>query len=95
MFLDDALFEELDEKAAEFLSARSSHIVPSGTEKIELFREGRYTAYAQDLGFGWRWAVTRDELEIQEGSALSQQSANWSARHVLSFFLKIDHRHPV
>lgn len=93
MFLDDALFDDLDDTAAEFLSGRSTNIVPSGTERIELFREGRYAAYAQDLGFGWRWAVTRDDLEIQEGSALSQQSANWSARHVLSFFLRIDHRH--
>lgn len=90
MFIDEAVFEHLDEEVAALLSERSVNAVPADAERIELFREGRYTAHAHDLGFGWRWALTRDGREIQEGAALSQASALSSARRVLAFYARLD-----
>ncbi len=94
MFIDEALFENLDEDVAALLSERSVNAVPADAERIELFRDGRYAAYAHDLGFGWRWALTRDGHEIQEGPALSQRSALSSARRVLAFYVRFDRADP-
>ncbi|BBL76891.1 hypothetical protein [Methylomagnum ishizawai] len=83
-------FDNLDPEALDFLSARSLSQVPAGTPRTELFQEGRYAAYAQDLGFAWRWAIARDGRDIQEGPALSLESARLSARRVLAFFARLD-----
>jgi soluble methane monooxygenase-binding protein MmoD len=87
---NDALFDHLDLEGLEFLSARSANVVPDDAPRTELFQEGRYAAYAHDLGFAWRWAIARDGQEIQEGPALSLDSARLSARQVLAFFVKLD-----
>lgn len=95
MAINDTLFDHLDEAGMEFLSVRSSNrsAIPEDAERVELFQEGRYAAYAHDLGFGWRWAIVRDGAEVQEGPALSLESARHSARHVLAFFAKLDNPH--
>jgi len=90
VFIDEAIFEHLDEDVAALLCERSVNAVPADAERIELFHEGRYAAHAHDLGFGWRWALTRDGREIQEGAALSQASASSSARRVLAFYARIE-----
>jgi soluble methane monooxygenase-binding protein MmoD len=93
MFADHERFDHLDEAGMDFLSSRRFHTMPPEAERIELFQEGRYTAYAYDLDFGWRWVLARDGQDIQEGAALCQEAALRSARQVLAFFTRIDDRH--
>lgn len=92
MLFQDELFDHLDVKTLETLSPRRRvvHEMPPHAVRVELFQEGRYAAYAYDLEFGWRWVITRDGEEIQEGSALSRESALRSSRHVLAFFTRIE-----
>ena len=92
MPVNNATFEYLSEEDLEFLSTRSSNAaaIPPDAERVELFNEGRYAAYAHDLGFGWRWALARDDQEIQEGPALSEGSARRSARQAMAFYSRLD-----
>ncbi|CAL1239005.1 hypothetical protein [Candidatus Methylocalor cossyra] len=92
MIVNDEIFDDLDERGLEYLSSkrRFEHLMPADAERIELFREGRYGAYAYDLEFGWRWVITRDGQEVQEGVALSRTGALSAVRHVLTFYRHID-----
>ena len=92
MPINDVMFDQLGEEDLEFLSARSSNAsaIPPDAERVELFNEGRYAAYTHDLGFGWRWALVRDGQDIQEGPALSLESARRSARQAMAFYARLD-----
>lgn len=48
---------------------------------------GRYTAYAIDLGFLWRWEIYMEEdVMVQDGGSISLTSATEAVNHVLAFF---------
>ena len=53
--------------------------------RMEVHRAGRLTAYAQDLGFMWRWTIHRDGEAIQEGCSLSEGSAREAVGHAAAF----------
>jgi len=52
---------------------------------FQILSEGRWTAYAEDMEFGWRWTIYRDEALIQEGCAVSYDSAVRSVNHTLKY----------
>lgn len=60
--------------------------LPVVAERVTLLEQGRYAAYAYDLDFMWRWVVTRDGEEVQDGPAISLESSRQCARHVMAFF---------
>jgi len=48
---------------------------------------GRYTAYAVDLGYLWRWEIYIEEDQlVQDGGSISLTSATEAVNHVLAFF---------
>lgn len=48
---------------------------------------GRYTAYAIDLGYLWRWEIYMEEDQlVQDGGSISLTSATEAVNHVLAFF---------
>lgn len=63
---------------------------PEDTEPVLLIETGRYSAYGYDMDFMWRWVVTRDGEEVQDGPALSMESSLHSARSVIAFFMQRD-----
>jgi soluble methane monooxygenase-binding protein MmoD len=69
---------------------RGALVMPEGLEPVPLIEKGRYSAYAYDLDFMWRWVITRDGEEIQDGCAISLESSKQSVRHVLAFFGHVD-----
>jgi soluble methane monooxygenase-binding protein MmoD len=58
----------------------------------EIFSEGRYRAFVQDLECMWRWEIHRDGEFIQEGCSLSESSSREAVGHVISFFRHRDVR---
>ena len=64
--------------------------MPEGTTRVTLLDAGRYVAYAYDLDFMWRWVITRDGEEVQDGPALSQESARECVTRVMAFFSRRD-----
>ncbi|WNV03797.1 soluble methane monooxygenase-binding protein MmoD [Candidatus Methylospira mobilis] len=69
---------------------RGALVMPEGLEPVPLIENGRYSAYAYDLDFMWRWVITRDGEEIQDGCAISLESSKQSVQHVLAFFGHVD-----
>lgn len=57
---------------------------------IEIFKEGRYRAFAEDLEFMWRWRIHRDGEFLQEGCSLSENSSREAVAHVMAFFARRD-----
>lgn len=64
--------------------------MPEGSEPVLLLEQGRYAAYAYDLDFMWRWVVTRDGEEVQDGPAISLESSRQCVGHVLAYFCQRD-----
>lgn len=60
--------------------------------RMEIYSEGRYRAFAQDLECMWRWEIHRDEEFVQEGCSLSESSSREAVSHVISFFRRCDLR---
>jgi soluble methane monooxygenase-binding protein MmoD len=58
--------------------------------RLEVHRRGRLTAFAQDLGFMWRWEIQKDGLTIQEGCSLSENSAREAVGHATAFLGRAD-----
>jgi soluble methane monooxygenase-binding protein MmoD len=58
----------------------------------EIFNEGRYRAFVQDLECMWRWEIHRDGEFVQEGCSLSESSSREAVGHVISFFRQRDVR---
>ena len=85
---DRAIAEDGDDASDEFFprNVHENYPTPEGAERVTLHAEGRYVAYAYDLDFMWRWVITRDGEEVQDGPAISLDSARHSAKHVLAFF---------
>jgi|BarGraIncu00222A_1022003.scaffolds.fasta_scaffold45698_1 soluble methane monooxygenase-binding protein MmoD len=54
--------------------------------RIEIFSEGRYRAFVQDLECMWRWEIHRDGEFVQEGCSLSESSSREAVGHVISFY---------
>ena len=61
-------------------------------ERIEIFSEGRYQAFVQDVECMWRWEIHRDGAFVQEGCSLSESSAREAVGYVISFFRRGDER---
>lgn len=87
------LSEAVEDDAPEFSlddlfprNVQTNFPMPEGIQPVLLMQEGRYAAYAYDLDFMWRWVVTRDGEEVQDGPAISLESSRHSARHVMAFF---------
>ena len=59
---------------------------------IEIFDDGRYRAFVQDLDCVWRWEIYRDGLFVQEGCSLSEGSSREAIGHVMSFYRQRDLR---
>ncbi|MDD2876561.1 MAG: soluble methane monooxygenase-binding protein MmoD [Acidiphilium sp.] len=55
-------------------------------ERIELHNGVIYQAFAEDLGFMWRWEIHRSGKPVQSGCSLSERSAREAVDHVLAFF---------
>lgn len=85
---DSATAEDDDETSDDFFprNVHENYPMPEGAERVTLLEEGRYAAYAYDLGFMFRWVITRDGKEVQDGPAISLNSARHNAKHVLAFF---------
>ncbi len=64
--------------------------MPDGVERVTLLEGGRYVAYAYDLDFMWRWVIARDGEDVQDGPALSLESARHCVKHVMAFFSQRD-----
>lgn len=64
--------------------------LPDGVERITLLEDGRYAAYAYDLDCMWRWVITRDGEEVQDGPGLSLESSRHAVHSVLAFFKRRD-----
>jgi len=73
-------------------NVQEGYPLPEGVEPVVLWESGRYAAYAFDLDFMWRWVVTRDGEEVQDGPAISLESSRHCARHVLAFYNQRDGR---
>ncbi|PNG24692.1 soluble methane monooxygenase-binding protein MmoD [Methylocella silvestris] len=58
--------------------------------RIEIFSEGRYRAFVQDLECMWRWEIHRDGDFVQEGCSLSESSSREAVGHVVSFYQRRD-----
>ncbi|ACK50235.1 hypothetical protein Msil_1266 [Methylocella silvestris BL2] len=54
--------------------------------RVEIFSEGRYRAFVQDLECMWRWEIHRDGDFVQEGCSLSESSSREAVGHVVSFY---------
>ncbi len=61
-------------------------------ERLEIFSEGRYRAFVQDVECMWRWEIHRDEEIVQTGCSLSECSSREAVAHVISFFQRRDLR---
>ena len=61
-------------------------------ERLEIFSEGRYQAFVQDVECMWRWEIHRDGEFVQEGCSLSESSAREAVGYVISFFRRGDER---
>ncbi len=61
-------------------------------ERLEIFSEGRYRAFVQDVECMWRWEIHRDGEFVQEGCSLSESSAREAVGYVISFFRRGDER---
>lgn len=85
---DWAIEEDGDTGSDEFFprNVHENFPLPEGAERVTLREQGRYVAYAYDLDFMWRWVITRDGEEVQDGPAISLDSARHSVEHVLAFF---------
>jgi soluble methane monooxygenase-binding protein MmoD len=57
---------------------------------FEIFNDGRYCAFVQDLECVWRWEIHRDGLSVQEGCSLSEGSSREAVGHVMSFYRRRD-----
>jgi methane monooxygenase component D len=57
---------------------------------VEIFQDGRYRAFAEDLEFMWRWRIHRDGDFLQEGCSLSESSSREAVAHVMAFFARRD-----
>lgn len=58
-------------------------------ESIEIFRNERFEAYAQDLGFMWRWEIHSDGKLMQEGCSLTKRAAHEAVGYVVAYFGRI------
>ncbi|GEO42674.1 hypothetical protein SAE02_68220 [Skermanella aerolata] len=58
-------------------------------ESIEIFRNERFEAYAQDLGFMWRWEIHSDGKLMQEGCSLTKRAADEAVGYVVAYFGRI------
>ncbi len=57
------------------------------SEHLLITVAGRYTAYAIDLGFLWRWEIyIEEDVMVQDGGSISLSSATEAVNHVLAFF---------
>jgi len=54
-------------------------------ERVEIHQSGRFHAFAEDLGFMWRWQISRDAEIAQRGCSLSLQSSREAVGHVLAY----------
>lgn len=59
---------------------------------VEIFDDGQYRAFVQDLECVWRWEIHRDGQFVQEGCSLSEGSSREAVGHVMSFFRRRDLR---
>jgi len=84
---DEIDLEQLFQK-----NLRGAFMTPDGVAPVALVEQGRYSAYAYDLDFMWRWVITRDGEEVQDGCAISLESSKQSVQHVLAFFGHVDDR---
>jgi len=89
---EQAIVEDDNEASDGFFprNVHENYPMPEGAERVTLHEEGRYVAYAYDLDFMWRWVIARDGEEVQDGPAISLNSARHSAMHVLAFFRQRD-----
>ena len=74
------------------LGAAGEGAFASFGERIEIFSEGRYRAFVQDVECMWRWEIHRDGAFVQEGCSLSKSSAREAVGYVISFFRRGDER---
>jgi soluble methane monooxygenase-binding protein MmoD len=64
----------------------------ASVQGVEIYREGRYRAFTQDVECMWRWEIHRDEEIVQVGCSLSEGSSREAVAHVISFYQRRDSR---
>jgi soluble methane monooxygenase-binding protein MmoD len=62
---------------------------------VEIYNDGQYCAFVQDLECVWRWEIHRDGLFVQEGCSLSEGSSREAVGHVMSFYRRRDLGQPI
>ena len=71
-------------------NVNENYPMPVDSDRVTLLEQGRYIAYAYDLDFMWRWVITRDGEEVQDGPAISLESSRHCVNHVMAFFSQRD-----
>jgi soluble methane monooxygenase-binding protein MmoD len=89
--LKDDLAASTDRAMAELTGASKApeqNTAGPSADHVFLTAAGRYTAYAIDLDFLWRWEIYHLEEDhmIQDGVSLSLASATEAVGHVLAYF---------
>ncbi|MHB8884721.1 MAG: soluble methane monooxygenase-binding protein MmoD [Methylovirgula sp.] len=71
-------------------SERSVSFEAAENAAIEIFNDGQYRVFVQDLECMWRWEIHRDGQFVQEGCSLSEGSSREAVGHVMSFYRRRD-----
>ncbi|WP_020174573.1 soluble methane monooxygenase-binding protein MmoD [Methyloferula stellata] len=73
-------------------SAAIAGFAEAAIAPVEIFNDGRYSAFVQDLECVWRWEIHRDGQFVQEGCSLSERSSREAVGYVMSFYRRRDER---
>jgi methane monooxygenase component D len=68
--------------------------ISADTEPVEIFRNEKFEAYAQDLGFMWRWEIRSGGGLVQEGCSLTERAAHEAVGYVLAYFDRVAGKGP-
>ncbi|MGD0635877.1 MAG: soluble methane monooxygenase-binding protein MmoD [Beijerinckiaceae bacterium] len=58
----------------------------------EIYNQGRYRAFTEDVECMWQWEIHRDDEVVQVGCSLSESSSREAVAHVISFYQRRDLR---
>jgi soluble methane monooxygenase-binding protein MmoD len=70
--------------------ARSIGFEGAANSPFEIFNDGQYNAFVQDVECMWRWEIHRDGQLVQDGCSLSEGSSREAVGHVMAFYRRRD-----
>jgi len=85
--------DETSSSAPTFMDAKNAESnFSAATDGTEIYSQGRYKAFTQDVECMWRWEIHRDDEIVQVGCSLSESSSREAVAHVISFYQRRDFR---